>query len=452
MRSEGGRSLNGQLIRRLIALQSSILLAVLLGLFLRGDLFSFRSADRTIETLQRAIERDASGALHLRETDELKALRAAEPDLWFIIRDAKGNRLIGGQVPAPFTQVADSLDGVGQARFGSTVDSEAMESPEARMRQVTTSAGEVQILTGTESRASLAIVALGAALVFIKIGLPIALVMILGIVIATPLVVRTAVAGIAKAEKQAALIDIGQRGVRLDTAGTSPEIASLISAINEALRRLDEGYDRYQRFLADAAHELRTPIAILDTRVASLPPIPERAQLAADLTRLTVLTEQLLDLELLRREVKAVAPISIRRLAKRVISDMAPLVFAAGYELDFESEEVDPVVQGDEGALERVLANLIQNAVDHGGRRGTIRIRVCPSGAIEVCDDGPGIPISERDRVFEPFHRLKPRSRGSGLGLHLAQQIVELHGGRIAAGESSTGGARMTVCLPVLAP
>lgn len=446
MKQPAGRSLKWQLIRRLVVLQTLILLFILSIMFLKGDLFSFRSTDRTIEALRRAIQRDASGGLELRDTAELTALRGAEPGLWFIIRDAQGMRISEGPVPAIFTTISGALPGIGQARFGSTVDGAAMERPEARMRTVYTTIGEMQIMTGTESGAPLAMIALGLLLVFVKVGLPIVVVIVFGILIATPIVVRGAVAGIAKAEKQAALIDIGQRGVRLATAGTPPEIASLISAVNEALRRLDDGYQRHQRFLADAAHELRTPIAILGTRIAALPPLPERMQLIADVARLTTLTEQLLDIERLRRDIADFKPVSLLELGKRVVSDMAPLAFPAGYGLDLFFEGDDDPVEGDEAALERALASLIQNAIDHGGGRGTIHIRIS-SNRMEVCDDGPGIPREECERIFEPFYRLKPRSRGTGLGLHLVRQIVELHGGTIHAGASHTGGARLTIDL-----
>ncbi|MFJ6328170.1 MULTISPECIES: sensor histidine kinase [unclassified Rhizobium] len=446
MKGTTGRSLRWQLIRGLLILQSLILFLVLGIMFFRGDLFAFRSMDGTIEAVRHAVQRDAAGALQLRDTPELTALRAAEPALWLIITDTKGAEISEGPVPPIFKRISTVLPGIGQARFGSTADGAAMNRPEARMRTVYSPAGEIQILTGTEGKAPPLIVALGLVLVFIKIGLPIMIVIVLGILLATPLVVRSAVAGIVKAEEQAALIDIGQRGVRLETAGTPPEIASLIRAVNEALSRLDDGYERHQRFLADAAHELRTPIAILGIRIAALPPTPERQQLVADVARLTTLTEQLLDIERLGRDIADFKPVSLLDLGKRVVSDMAPLAFPAGYELELIHHGVDHPVQGDEASLGRALASLIQNAIDHGGGRGTINVHIAP-GIMEVCDDGPGIPPAERDRIFEPFYRLKPRSRGTGLGLHLVRQIAELHGGSVKAGASRSGGARLTIHL-----
>jgi len=97
-------------------------------------------------------------------------------------------------------------------------------------------------------------------------------------------------------------------------------------------------------------------------------------------------------------------------------------------------------VRGDPAAVERVLANLIQNAIDHGGRNVLLRIQ---GTAIEVEDDGPGIPAEERDRVFDPFHRLRARGTGSGLGLNLVRQVMTLHGGTACALEAPAGGTIM---------
>ena len=103
-------------------------------------------------------------------------------------------------------------------------------------------------------------------------------------------------------------------------------------------------------------------------------------------------------------------------------------------------------VLGDQAALERAVINLVQNAIAHGGRKGTITIHVEPSGAISVCDEGPGIAAEHHERIFEPFHRLQAHNRGVGLGLNIVREIVQRHKGRIAVSSGPGKGAcfRMT--------
>jgi signal transduction histidine kinase len=105
-------------------------------------------------------------------------------------------------------------------------------------------------------------------------------------------------------------------------------------------------------------------------------------------------------------------------------------------------------VQGDQTSLERALTNLVQNAIDHGGRRGTILVRVARAGWIEVCDEGGGIAVEEREQVFEPFYRLQQGGRGAGLGLDLVQKIMCLHGGHAEAVDGPSAGACLRMTFP----
>jgi signal transduction histidine kinase len=135
-----------------------------------------------------------------------------------------------------------------------------------------------------------------------------------------------------------------------------------------------------------------------------------------------------------------------------VVLDLAPLAFAAGYEMSFEQEDDTIVVTGDQTSLERALTNLVQNAIDHGQRRGTILVRVTRAGRIEVSDDGDGIPADERAQIFEPFRRLRAGGRGAGLGLDLVQTIMRLHGGQVEVTEAPSGGACMCMVFPKVQP
>lgn len=444
MSAERRSSLRRQLVVRLVVFQAAALLLVAALLVAAGVLLNFRSSDATIETLRAAVARTGDDSLVLRPTAEVAALRGAVPDLWFVVRDRQGHRLSEGVIPSEFAGLHDSLDRVGQARLGWNIGDPPR--PVARMRWVASPAGEIQIVTGSDGPLSLWLIGLSFGLLLLKDILPILLVMALATIVATPLVVRGALAGLDRAAARARHIEVGRQGVQLPLDGIPQEAAPLMTAVNDALRRLDEGYERHRRFLADAAHELRTPIAILGTRVASLPAGPDKIRLQEDTARLATLAEQLLDLQRLDRGQATMTMIDLAALARRVVSDMAPLAFAAGYEMAFDANtdaDGDVTVSGDGPALERALTNLIQNAIDHGGRRGTIAVSVTLPATITVSDQGPGIPADERERVFEPFHRLQSKGHGAGLGLHLVQEIMALHGGRAVAADMPGGGTCM---------
>jgi len=450
------RSLTWRLVGRLAGLQAIALTllilligAVAIGL-LRAGLLIGEYEGSTLDRLRDAVTRDAAGALMLRPTPELAALRAEHADLWFIIRDTEGHQLSEGTVPTQFAPIASSLDHVSEARLKWNA-AEAMR-PAGLVKWVDTSAGRIQILTGTYGELSMWRALESTPLLFLNMILPIVVLMTLATLVATPFVVRRAMKGLAHVAAQAERIDIDQRGVQLPLDEVPVEIAPLVKAINAALDRLDKGYERHRRFLADAAHELRTPIAILSTRVASLEPGPEKTYLLEDATRLSVMAGQLLDLQRLDQQADMFAAVDLVAVARQVVLDLAPLAFAAGYEMSFEHEDEATVVNGDQTSLERALTNLVQNAIDHGGRRGTILVRVTAADSIEVCDDGDGIAPEQREQILEPFRRLQPGGRGAGLGLDLVQSIMRLHGGRIEVDQAPSGGACMRMVFPKVQP
>lgn len=214
-----------------------------------------------------------------------------------------------------------------------------------------------------------------------------------------------------------------------------------MKAVNGALDRLDKGYERHKRFLIDAAHELRTPVAILNTRITSLPATPERARLLQDTARLSTLTDQLLDIQRLGRQTQQFTRFDLVAVARGVVVDLAPMAFAAGYEMSFEPARGELFANGDRTAVERAITNLVQNAIEHGGNAGRITIGVNSPATIEVSDEGDGVPAAEREKIFEPFYRLRPRGHGAGLGLNLVHEIMQIHGGRIELAGSDRKGA-----------
>jgi len=449
--SARARSLKWRLIAPLVAFETTMLSLIVLlvvAAFWGTGYVVDDYEGGTLDVLKDAIVRDAGGGLALRATPELKRLRAEFPGLWFQVRDLHGHQLAEGSVPDAFAPLAGMLEQVSQARMGSSgADREGR--PDALVRWIDTAAGRVQVFTGTHGRLSLYRLLSGISSGFLTLLLPILALMALVTVVVTPIVVRHAMAGIGRVAAQAERIDIGQRGVRLPAGDVPDEVGSLVRAVNDALARLDTGYERHRRFLVDAAHELRTPIAILNTRIASLPAGADRARLLEDVARLATLAGQLLDLQRLDQQTRPLARIDLVALAQRVLVDLSPLAFAAGYEMAFEPERPAVAAFADTTSIERALTNLLQNAIDHGGRSGTITLRVRGDACIEVADEGGGIPLQERERIFEPFYRRRAEGRGGGLGLHLVREIMALHAGRVEVGDAPGGGACFRMAFPM---
>ena len=254
----------------------------------------------------------------------------------------------------------------------------------------------------------------------------------------------------------------GEYGRRV-TATSRDEVGELARAFNRMAADLAE-VDRVRRdLIANVSHELRTPIgslrALLENLVDGVEEPDSRAfeTMSAQIERLGALVEQLLDLS--RLESGAVpldrSPLSAAALVEAVAADWRPTAGARGIQLQLVVEPHDLVLDADRVRLHQVLGNLVANAVRHAptGSAITIGARKTANGtALEVLDDGPGIPRVEAERVFERFYRSDhARSSGdggSGLGLAIARWIVELHDGSIRMEERTPTGCRMVVELP----
>lgn len=450
-RARRRHSLKWRLVRRLLALQAAVLsilvVAVIAALYGSGHLLNFESEDVTVDALKSAVVRDASGDLRINPTLAMTQLRMSVPDLWFVVRDRQGRQLVEGSPPSRFARIGAALDEVGNARMGWNLGDPPR--PTALMRWIRSPAGEIQILTGPGGEAPLRWLVQGVLVVFASFVLPALVIMALATFTATPLVVGRAFAGLEAVAAEAERIDIERQGTRLPTARIPVEVTPLVDAVNRALQRLDDGHSRRRRFLADAAHELRTPIAILQTRLETLPDTDQRSRLLEDNARLAIMAEQLLDLQRLEGGRGVFVSLDLVAIGRRVAIDLAPLAIGAGYEIAFEAEAEHVRAVGDSAGLERVLANLVQNAIQHGGRHGTITVMVGKGRTIDVVDEGPGIAPDARERIFEPFARLAHRDRGAGLGLHLVREIAQLHGGKITVQDRAVGACfRLTLPEP----
>ena len=245
---------------------------------------------------------------------------------------------------------------------------------------------------------------------------------------------------------------------------TPQEVRPLIRAINDLLARLGAAIATQQRFIADAAHQLRTPVAGIKTQteLALRQNRPDEVQ--ATLKQLHTATEQTARLvnqllSLARAEPAAgrglnSEPLDLVRLARDTTTEWVPRALARNIDLGFDSPLADARIQGDPFMLKEMLNNLLDNAVRYTqpGGQVTVRVEAGPrTMALTVEDNGPGIPEAERERVFERFHRvLGSGADGCGLGLAIVREIALSHGGDagVTGGANGTGTVARIV-LPV---
>jgi signal transduction histidine kinase len=230
---------------------------------------------------------------------------------------------------------------------------------------------------------------------------------------------------------EAGAIGPQEPGRRLREGIAPKELLPLVRGFNAALERLEVELGRRKRFIADVAHELRTPLAVISLRAES--PLDEEARqdLRRGVRRLTQLVAQMLDLERLSLSSHQRAGVDLATIAGDVVADLAPLAIDQGYDLSLEAPDRPIFVTGDSHAVSRAITNLVGNSIAHGGCTGQIRVVVGSDRTIDVIDQGPGVPAALQARVFEPFSRGTLNTEGSGLGLNLVREIMRAHGGEV---------------------
>jgi two-component system, OmpR family, sensor histidine kinase TctE len=428
-------SLKTRLVTRQLALQFLAVAAAAIGLivfFVNSTLDGMYADETVVQVAANAIARDTAGTTAVKMTPDLARLREDVPDLWFAARLSDGTEIRYGQVPAELAPLVPHLDKLSSADMRGRFKPFTLS---AVVRQETGPAGEMSIIAHGRVQTFTALIRTASNIVAIVIFLALAVISI----VATPIIVKRALSGVVKTAGEAEKIDAERRGIRLSEDLVPREIGPLVRAVNDALGRLDEGHDRQHRFIASAAHELRTPIAILRMKIDASTDKSVGA-LSPDVSRLANLAEQLLDLHRLDNGAPS-DPIDLAELGRGVAADMAPVLIASGKTIEVVVARREMIV-GNAGSIERALTNLIQNAIEHGGDAIIVRI---DGASLEVEDNGRGIPPEEDERVFEPFHRLRPRSSGTGLGLNLVKQVVDHHRGRISMGKAASGGAMVRI-------
>jgi signal transduction histidine kinase len=250
----------------------------------------------------------------------------------------------------------------------------------------------------------------------------------------------------------AAVIEPGSSTLRLPSKGIPKEILPLVASFNKALDRLDEGLTRQREFNANAAHQLRTPLAVLAANIDTMPDATAAARLRHDVQLMTRIVHQLLlvaRLETLNLQLDE--PVDLCQAARQAAENLGPIAISAGKTLEVDEPDVPVVILGNAFVVNIAISNLIENAINHSPQGGGVRIRVTPEASVEVCDSGPGIPPQLREKVFQRFWRGESSAEGAGLGLSIVRRIMHALKGNVSVTDAPEGGAQFTLQFPTIA-
>lgn len=278
----------------------------------------------------------------------------------------------------------------------------------------------------------------------------VALVLILlAIPLFNALLIRRSVRRIRRASAAAETIGPGTLHERLSPGDLPSEVAPLAVAVNLLLDRVEAAFQVQGEFVANVAHELRTPLAALRLRLDGMPEGAERAAIARVIDRMSHVVSQLLDLASLERPGPEVdGSFDLEAAVRDTVEELAPAVHAGGRELELIAPDAPVIVAGSERLVSLALSNLVDNAMRHTPPGTRIRVSVATDGILGVEDDGPGIRATDIGSIARRFRRGdSARSDSAGIGLSIVERIATAIGATLDVGNRPEGGARFAIRL-----
>lgn len=434
------RSLTFRLLKALVAVQVGAIMLAMVAFPLLAPYATFDElAEQGFRTrIEAAITRLPSGALAIGNSPALAAYRASRPGTRFAVRAMDSGAIVLGSDPA----LAARLIQLGPL----------VPRPMANLIADLAPGGTLIVATDMTHWGRLTVATTGnrfrledwssLSTAFAPVILPIYGPVLFGALILIPLVVALVTRRVRRLAADAAMVSADNLDTRLAESGLGPELQALARAVNAALDRIAHGMNRQRLYAANAAHELRTPVAILALHVDQLPAIPARARLQSDVARIRTLVEQLVTVARLgQNHVSMDEAIDLVALVRDVIADRAPLAVRERRDVALTTAAPHhfPIL-GNQQALFSALANIIDNAIRAEPAGGTVQVTLTATGLVSVSDHGAGIAPADRALVFEPFWRGGPGS-GAGLGLAIVREIAYRHGIAVSVRETSGGGA-----------
>lgn len=384
------------------------------------------------EVLAERIVDQPDGQLTFNLPDSLKGLYSeAYGRYQYDIRDAEGHLLFSshrksGAAPPVPSRLSDTISGAGVTRIidGKTVRVQVAE--DLSHRDV--------IIDDIVSN------------FFRRVGwitIPILL-----ILLATDIIIfRRAIAPLWKASEEASNIGPARTDIRLPTEQIPREIMPLVTAVNQALDRLEDGFRVQRQFTADAAHQLRTPLAILRTRIETLGDGAVRQALHADIEAMSRIVAQLLEIaELDTLVLDPGETADLRAVCAEVVGSIAPFAIAQRKDIALKGADAPVLIHGNSEMLQRAIFNLAENAIKFTAKDTCVDVEVGEDGSVRVRDCGPGIAEAQRELIFQRFWRAdRQRSDGAGLGLSIVRGVAEDHDATVMAENLPGGGAQFTL-------
>ena len=411
-----------------------------------------RELDLRAEDLARAMVTDSAGQPRLDLPSKLAASYAAAPeDDLFAVRDANGRVITAS--PAEFGERVSKwppatdepsyfrLSGIGPEEVGENYYglSVARQTP----------AGQMWISVARTEGSDALIKSILREFVFDAMWVvPLLMLATLGIGI---FAIRDGLRPVREISQKAASIGPDSTSVRLPEQSLPTEILPLVVSINRALDRLEKGFAIQREFTANAAHELRTPLAIVTSALETMDGDGELKKLRTDVARMNRLVEQLLRVARLDAIALEFDTVDLNKVASSVVATLAPWAIAQHRTIAFIGCEQPVKVNGNVHALEDALRNLVENAVLHTSYGTEVTVTVGCTGRIEVADHGNGVPSKDRENVFKRFWRGPgQRNEGAGLGLAIVSETMRAHRGSVSVADNPGGGAVFTLSFPSL--
>ncbi|CAN2535852.1 Adaptive-response+sensory-kinase+SasA [Methylocapsa aurea] len=457
---KGHPSITRRLVISLIVVQCAMLAATIGGVLTYNLTTSFRngapSLDPYSETRARAllaasIWRGSEGSLRIAPTPEFAEYASERPSFRYAALDPSTRAALPGSSPELVKELDFARAEIESARF--QIASDPGPHRTGFLRRQETPAGEVILVIygcAFGSGDLLYHLYLIAEAIFSFTASFIYLPLIAGSTAIAWTVVRHGLKPLGQAVVSAGRIDLDSLDQRLETAHVPTEIMPLVAAVNAALERVDAGVARQRRFIANAAHELRTPVAVLNARIDAPRKPGFEVDIKRDVRRIRNIVEQLLVASRLgERPEEMNQNVDLVDAAQTQIADHTLLAIKGGRQIDFEAPSEPVVVTGSRRAIEAIIANLVDNALRAEPMGGTVTVVVGADASIAVVDHGAGVEEAERELIFEPFWRKNDLTPGTGLGLAIVRELVSLHGGVIAVSKARGGGAKFEVTFPL---